>query len=67
VRFPDALLRGRRLAREQRQDLDVVAQPALERVRGVADLALATEEHQDVAGLLAQQLADGVADGVRLV
>ena len=56
-----------RLAREQRQDLDVGAQPALERVGGVADLALAGQEHEDVAGPLAQQLLDGVADRVGLV
>ena len=66
VRFPHALLRGRGLAREQRQDLDVV-EAALERFRGVADLALAGQEHEDVAGRFAQQLVDRVADGVGLV
>ena len=38
-----------------------------QRVRGVADLALAGEEHEDVARALALQLGDGVADGLDLV
>ena len=67
VRLPDALLRRRRLAREQRQDLDPRAQPPLQRVRGVADLALAAQEDEDVPGPLAQQLLDRVADRVGLV
>jgi hypothetical protein len=67
VGLPDPLLGRVGLAREQRQDLDVVAQPALERVGGVADLALAGEEDEDVAGALAQELVDGVADRVGLV
>ena len=67
VRFPDALLGRRGLAREQRQDLDVAPQPPLERVGGVADLALAGEEDEDVAGPLAQELLDRIADRVGLV
>ena len=43
------------------------AQPALQRLGGVADLALAGEEDEHVAGPLAQQLLDRVADRVRLV
>ena len=66
VRLPHALLGGRGLAREQRQDLDAV-EAALERVGGVADLALAGQEDEDVAGRLAQQLVDRVADRVGLV
>ena len=39
-------------------------QAARERLGGVADLALATEEDEHVAGTVAQQLLDGVADRV---
>ena len=67
VRLPDPLLGGGGLAREQRQDLDVLAQTAFERVGGVADLALAGEEHEDVAVALAQEFGDRVADRVGLV
>ena len=34
---------------------------------GVVDLALAAEEHQDVAGPLVRQLVDGVDDGLHLI
>ena len=67
VRRERALLLGAREPRVQRQQLDVVAHPAAQRVGGVADLALAAQEDQDVAGLLAHELVDGVADRVDLV
>ena len=41
--------------------------PAVQRVRGVADLALAGEEDQDVAGSFQGELVDGVAHGVERV
>ncbi len=61
------MLLGRGQPRVQRQDLDVGAQPAAQRVRRVADLALAAEEHEHVAGRLAQQLLDRVADRLERV
>ena len=51
--------------RVQRQHLEPVA-PG-QQVGGVADLALAGQEHQDVAGALGGQLVDRVADGLALV
>ena len=44
------LLLGRRQARVERQHLGVAEPLAAQRVGGVADLALAGQEHQDVAG-----------------
>ena len=67
VGLPHALLGGGGLPREQRKDLDARAQPAFERIRGVADLALARQEDEDVAGPFAQQLLDRIPDGVGLV
>ena len=61
------MLLGRGQPRVQRQDLDVGAQPAAQRVRRVADLALAAEEHEHVAGRFAQQLLDRVADRLERV
>ncbi len=62
VRAEDALLLGGGQPRVERQDVDVVAQAAVERVGGVADLALAGEEDEHVAVGLAQQPLDRVAD-----
>ena len=67
ARPEDPLLLTRREARVERQELDVLRQAAGQRLRGVADLALAREEDEDVAGRLAQQFLDGVADRVGLV
>ena len=68
VGLEDLLLLGVGEPRVERQDVDVVAQPAAQRVGGVADLALAAQEHQHVAvAALAQQLVDGVADRLGLV
>ena len=61
------MLLGRGQARVERQDLGVPEVALGQRVRGVADLALAGQEHQDVARALALQLGDGVADGLDLV
>jgi len=66
------VLLGRRQPRVQRQQLDGTrvarigdARPevAAQGVLGVADLPLAGEEHQDVAGPLGTQLVDRLADG----
>ena len=46
--------------RVEREDVEVLA--ALERVGGVADLALAGEEDEDVARAARAELADGVGD-----
>ena len=64
VRLEDLLLLGRREARVERQDLDVVSQAAGQRLGGVTDLALAGEEDEHVAGRVVEQLLDGVADRV---
>ena len=47
--------------------MPVAAEWRARRVGGVADLALAGEEHEDVARARAAQLGDGVGDGVELV
>ena len=64
VRLEDALLLGRGQARVERQHLDLRRQAPRQRLGGVADLALAGEEDEHVAGAVAQQLLDGVADRV---
>jgi hypothetical protein len=64
VGLEDARLLGGRQARVQRQHLDARPQPAGQGLGRVADLALAAEEHEHVAGAVAQQLLDGVADRV---
>ncbi len=61
-RAEHALLLGLREARVQRQDLAVLGMVATERLGGLADLAFAAQEHEDVAVLLAPQLADRVGD-----
>src|SRR6185436_1579174 len=53
--------------RVQRQHGEGVAEAPGQRVRGVADLALAAEEHEDVARPLGGQLGHRVADRVELV
>ena len=67
ARLEHAVLLAVRQPRVEREDLHVRPQPALQGLRGVADLALAGEEDEHVAGRLAQQLLDGVADRVGLV
>jgi len=60
VRGEHALLVGGRQARVQRQDLGVPQAVARELALGLADLALARQEHQDVARALVDQLVDRV-------
>ncbi|MDX6690909.1 MAG: hypothetical protein QOG15_2366, partial [Solirubrobacteraceae bacterium] len=64
VRLEHPLLLGRRQARVEREDGDLLRQPGGQRLGGVADLALAAEEDEHVAGPLADQLLDGAADRV---
>ena len=64
VRLEDLLLLGRRQARVERQDPDLGRQARGQRLRGVADLALAGEEDEHVAGRVVEQLLDRVADRV---
>ena len=57
---------------EQRQDVSALEpgvdlHPGAEGVGSVANLALAGEEHQDVAGRLQGEFVDGVTDGVERV
>ena len=61
------MLLGRRQPRVQRQDLGAAQVRAVQHVGGVADLALAGEEHQDVARALGAQLLDGLEDALGLV
>ena len=51
----------------ERHDLEAVALERVERVGGVADLALAGQEDEHVARSLGRQLADGVDDRLGLV
>ena len=67
VRLEHLLLLGGRQPRVQRQHLGVAQLLAAQRVGGVADLALAGQEHQHVARLLAVELADRVDDRLGLV
>ena len=67
VRGEHAVLLGGGQPRVQRQDLGVAEVPLAQRVGGVADLALAGQEDEDVAVPFALQLGDGVADGLELV
>jgi hypothetical protein len=57
-----ALLLGLRQPRVQRQDLATLGMALAQRLGRLADLALAAEEHQDVARLLAPQLFHGTDD-----
>ena len=59
------MLLGGREPRVERDDLGAGQVGQL--VGGVADLALAGQEHQDVAGTLGGQLVDRVADRLGLV
>ncbi len=67
VRLEHTLLLAGREPGVEREHLDVAAQAPGQRLRGVADLALAGEEDEHVARALAHQLLDGVADRVGLV
>ena len=66
------MLLGRRQPGEQREHLGVGQLQRVQGVGGVADLALAGEEHEDVGGLgargrLGPQLLDGLDDAGHLV
>ena len=63
----DLVLVGRAEAGVERDDLEPVALERVERVGGVADLALAGQEDQHVARALGRQLAHGVDDRLGLV
>jgi hypothetical protein len=62
-----AVLLGERQPGVERDDLGVGEVERPQRVGGVADVALAGQEHERVAGRLAPQLADSVGDGRDLV
>ncbi len=62
-----ALLVGRRQPREQRQDLGMRRMVLAQRLGRVADLSLARQEHQHVAGALAAQLVHRVDDAVHQI
>ena len=62
-----ALLLFLREPRVQRQHLATLRMVLAQRFGGLADLALAAQEHEDVAGLLAPQLIDGREDRGLLV
>ncbi|CAG9217134.1 hypothetical protein BGLA2_2640002 [Burkholderia gladioli] len=62
-----AFLVARREPREQRQDLGMRRMVLAQRLGRLADLALAGQEHQHVAGALAAQLVDRVDDAVHQV
>ncbi|CAJ3337226.1 Uncharacterised protein [Burkholderia pseudomallei] len=66
-RLEHALLLGRGQPREQRQDLGVRRMVLAQRLGRVADLALAGQEHEHVAGAFAAQLVDRVDDAVHQV
>ena len=63
----DAVLLGVRQPRVQGEDFGERQCLLVQRVRGVADLPLAGEEDQDVAGALGLELVHGVADRGDLV
>jgi hypothetical protein len=64
VRRPEhALLLLRGKAREERQDFRVRRMMLAKRLGGVADFALAGQEHEHVAGADAAQFVDGIDDG----
>ena len=63
MRLEDPLLLGGGQPRVQRQHLGVF-EGAAQYLGGVADLALAGEEHQHVARRLVRQFSDGVDDRV---
>jgi hypothetical protein len=63
----NTVLLGRRQPREQRQDLGVRRMVLAQRLGRVADLALAGQEHQHVAGAFAAQFVDRVDDRVHQV
>lgn len=66
-RLEHLVLVGRRQPREQRQDLGVRRMVLAQRLGRVADLALAGQEHQHVAGAFAAQFVDRVDDRVHQV
>ncbi len=61
------MLLGGRQAGVERQHVGGRHRHRLDRVGGVADLTLAGAEDEDVAGAVATQLVDGVADGGDLI
>lgn len=66
-RLEHLVLVGRREPREQRQDLGVRRMVLAQRLGRLANLALAGQEHQHVAGAFAAQLVDCVDDRVHQV
>ena len=67
VRLEHAVLLAVRQARVQRQDLGMAQIALAERIGGIADLALAAHEDQNVARTLVAQLVDGIKNGLKLV
>ncbi|CAB4851254.1 unannotated protein [freshwater metagenome] len=65
--FEHPMLFGGRQPREQRENLGVAELHALKRIRGIADLPLTREKHQDVARALRLQRGDRIADGLHLI
>ena len=63
----DAVLLGNGEPAEERQDLGVSQSEILEGVDGIANLSLATAEHQDIAGSLDGQLLDCITDRLVLI
>ncbi|MDT4836535.1 hypothetical protein FQZ97_702390 [compost metagenome] len=63
-RLEHPLLLLHRQPREQRQDLGMRRMVLAQRLGGLADLALARQEHQHVARADAAQLIDGIDDAV---
>ena len=61
-RFEHAILLGSGEPGIERQDLEVPEATTAQRVGGVADLALAGQEHQHVAGAFAAKLVDRVGE-----
>jgi hypothetical protein len=63
-RLEDRVLLGDRQAREQRQDFGAGRVMLPQCLGGIADLALARQEHQDVAGTEPRQFVGGVENGL---
>ena len=66
-RLEDRVLLGDRKAREQRQDFGAGRMVLAQRLGGVADLALAGQEDEDVARTFERQFVGGVEDGANQI
>ncbi|MDR9177887.1 hypothetical protein FEP12_05599 [Burkholderia multivorans] len=66
-RLEHLVLIGRRQPREQRQDLGMRRMVLAQRLGRLADLALAGQEHEHVAGTFAAQLVDRVDDRIHQI